>query len=250
MEREDLKKRSWFKSSTEEIQQKILSLPPEADGFIADLLARPDVVGGVRQLQIVDVWTSGFMAKFSIMIQMLVQPIDKPGVVYTYEYHSWKQGPESGSKGLLLVETDGKITHYVVLRGEKFAPAQTVWDTVGGFSAPDEKGVEGMMARIKKELQEELGFSPKLKEVISLGRLRIDSGLTNNWPHCFAVIVEGEVKVEDVKDNLDIYEMRSGVVVLPIKEMKSFIEKNDDAYFSRITLVLFARGILPVELLK
>jgi len=244
-----LRKYPWIKESTAEVLEKLFGLPESANGFLKDLSKRPIEGGGVRILNLEKISFSPFPNIFGIIPFFRVQVLNNPEIEYGYEYISWKQGPESGSKGLILLENEeGEITHVVLLKGFKFAVGEEVYDAVGGFASPDEEGIAGMIRRFETEIKEELGIPDiKITRTIPLGRLQVDAGLTNNYPNLFAAVVDGsqiDLK-EDVEiENPDPYEMRASVVVIPVEELDRFVLENDDAYFLGCVARLRVMGII------
>ena len=135
-----LREREWFKKTESELQIELATLPDDHDGYLVDLAQRPEEVAGVK----VESLAKLARGNFALVSVFNVRRLDTD-TAYTYEYISWKQGPKSGSKGLVLIEHEGKITHFILLRGDKFATARKEWDSVGGFAEPDEKGIRGLL---------------------------------------------------------------------------------------------------------
>lgn len=240
----------WFKATRGDMRQKLLNLPENANGFLKDLIQHPVRGGGVLLINLEDIFYSPFSI-YGILVSFRVQNLKNLELIYGYEYFSWKQGPESGSKGVLLIEKEGKITHVISLRGFKFAAGKEVDDTIGGFANPDETGVAGMIKRFDKEIREELGIpNIKVKQIIPLGLLQVDAGLTNNRPNLFAAVVDGEemqLKDYEETENPDPYELRTSVIVTPIDRIGDFArEENNDAYFLACIARLILTGILPI----
>ena len=244
-----LRERPWIKESATEVLEKLFGLPEDANGFLEDLLEHPTEGGGVRILDLEKISFSPFPNIFGIMAFFRVQVIKNPEVIYGYEYHSWKQGPESGSKGLILLENEeGEITHVVLLKGFKFAVGREVHDIVGGFASPDEEGIAGMIQRFETEIKEELGIPDiEIKRTIPLGRLQVDAGLTNNYPNLFAAVIDGsqmDLREGEEIENSDPYEMRASVVVVSVEDLDQFVLENDDAYFLACSVRLGVMGII------
>lgn len=179
--------------------------------------------GGVRVRRILDVLIPAGRI-FGIFTNLEVERVDNPSVVFAYQYFSWRQGPECGAKGLVLIEdARGHVTHFVALSGFSFAPAMDTTDLPGGFAEVDEQGVKGMIARFDKEIREELGVEDlKIKRVISLGSYHPDRGLTNESPELFAAVIDAStaerIPVGQWR-NPDPFEMRSVPNVLPIDKL-------------------------------
>ena len=245
---ERLRNLSWFKSTRVEIQSKLLNLPESANGFMNDLLNRPIRGGGVLVLSLEELFYSPFENIFGITPIFKVQSLDDPEIVYHYEYYSWKQGPESGSKGLLLLQNNGKITHIVLLTGFKFAIGKDGYDTIGGFNSPDETNIMGMIQRFDTEIKEELGMPEiRVNNIIPLGRLMPDAGQTNNHPYIFAAVIDGDdidIKEYEETSNPDLFEMRASIIVVPIERLDDYVLEIDDSFFLSCVRRLEAKGII------
>ena len=79
-----------------------------------------------------------------------------------------------------------------------------------------------------------------LNEIISLGRVEPDSGMTNNHPNLYAVIIDfGENIYPEVQAGEKLEE-NEGLVLWPVSEISEIVSKCDDSYFlsalSRLTL--------------
>ena len=249
----ELQKRSFWKATQPSIQQQILGLPDDCAGYLEDLINRQIEVGGVRKIAISELIVPDACPIFSILTIYLVQSLKDPSLAYRYQYHSWKHGPNSGSKGLLFVRNGFKLTHLLCLRGESFAVGGPTFDTFGGFIEVKKDDINKMVGNFKREISEEMGLKPEdeldLEEIIPLGRLFVDRGLTNNHPFIFAAVVNGEkatkIKTEEDAGNPDPYEMRSGTFLVPIKDVsgqKGFAMQNDDGYFLSIMMRMVALG--------
>jgi hypothetical protein len=244
---EQLKLTMWFQNTSPELQTEVVSLPQEGkenhDGFLQDLMQRPSELGGVRVQRLVELPRGSFalIPKFEVL--------NEAGISYTYEYVSWRHGPESGAKGLVFVRsTDGGVSHFIVLRGDKFATGKREWDTVGGFIDKNVEGVQTVMQRIDKEIKEELGVEDiKINGVRDLGVLAPDAGMTNNRPGLFAAFISAEEasKISDEPLNPDVYELRAGAIVFPISQLPEIIMRNSDSFFHATILRSIAFGILP-----
>ncbi|KKU12121.1 MAG: hypothetical protein UX17_C0056G0007 [Parcubacteria group bacterium GW2011_GWC2_45_7] len=247
-----LQARPWFKATSSSLRELLLELPWETcAGFLTDLAARPDELGGVRVIALADLLIPDTSPIFGIFAVFQVQVLKDLQLVYWYQYFSWRQGPESGSKGVVLVRRGGRITHIVVMRGDSFAVGGSTFDGIGGFAEPTEVGVTGMLNRFRTEIGEELGLPElRLEEVIPLGRMYPDRGMTNNHPHLFAAVISGDEAArlgEGEAPNPDPWEMRSGPVVVPVEALwgpQGFVMQNDDSYFGTCMARLVALGLL------
>ncbi len=247
-----LQTKEWFRNTSPEIQNLLLNLPGsdidngknDCTGFLVDLAKRPESGGGIRYLQIAQVMIPDARPIFGIIVVFEVQNL-KSNAIYHYQYFSWRHGPASGVKGLLLIEDErsGRITHLVVMRGYKNGPACIEFDCIGGFA--EGKGVSDDIAR---ELREELGLPeiPPIKRRIELGRLATDAGMTNNRPSLYATIISCDSASaihEGESANPDPWEPRSGPIIVPVEQLSELIRHNDDAYFHACLSRLAANGI-------
>lgn len=252
---ERLQQRPWFQASSPELQMALIGLPdnPEIkdtwNGFLADLADRGDVIGGAQVLRLVALPRGNFAGTPMFEVRNLAN-----GQVYTYEFISWKHGPASGSKGLILIrdEETQLITHFVVLQGEKFATGKQGFDSVGGFGDPGADGVVTLQDRIALEIREELGVSDlAVADIIDLGRLMTDPGMTNNNPGVFCGIVNAlqARKISAAPRNPDWRELDAAVLVRPISDLASMVMVNGDTFFLTAVVRAIAAGILPPEVL-
>lgn len=250
--RDMIKEKPWFKASDTDIQAKLMSLGEECSGFLEDLATRPDIIGNVRVLALVELLIPKRAPVYGIFPIFLVQRQENPSFVYTYQYFSWCQGPLAGAKGILLVEdSGGQITHFIVNRGQKFATGTKTYDGFGGFAEIGENSIDSMRDRFRTEIQEELGLEEiYLKEIVDLGRLYVDAGMTNNHPKIFAAIIDEEQakKIESgTKKNDDPRELQMGTVIRPINELPQFALENDDSFFlSCVCRFAMKRGFIAI----
>jgi hypothetical protein len=242
-----LAERAWFRGTDPSLQHALLTLPEDParrndwNGLLADLAARPESIGGVTMLRMKELKAGNFAAL------MIFDVVNDAGTFYTYEMVSWKFGPMSGAKGIVFIRTNGRITHFVVLRGEKFATGMLEYDSVGGFA---ELGVDGVITipeLIANEIRQELGaMDLEVADVIDLGRHLVDPGMTNNRPGLFASIIDaGQVaKISRVPVNLDELELRAGPLVLPIRQLGDFFQEDEDAFFRAAVGMAVNQGII------
>ncbi len=250
---QDLITKPWFQDTDPRLQLELATLPQEGkenhDGFLRDMANRPDEIGGVTVKKLDSLARGNFalIPKFGVK--------NSKGDEFTYEYVSWRYGPESGAKGIVFVEdAEKKLSHFIVLRGDKFATGGPAWDSVGGFAdlnTGDSAGkqVTTMLGRIETEIKEELGAPEiKIKEVYDLGNILPDAGMTNNNPDLFAAIIDGseakKVSTDIHADNPDAFELRAGGVVIPIGQLPEVVKMNNDAFFLSAVSRSLAHGVI------
>lgn len=244
-----LAERPWFQATAPELRTELLTLPEDDaarnnfNGFLADLAGRPDTISGVEVLELIRLPRGNF----AIIPMFRVRNV-AAGVVYTYEYVSWKHGPVSGAKGIVFVRTGGVITHFILLRGEKFAPGKFVYDTIGGFADLNVDGVTKLIDRFKVEIQEELGVPDLVvEEALPLGSLLPDAGMTNNNPTLFGAIIDGgqTARLSRRPVNLDVLELAAGSLVFDIRQLAEVCRVNDDGFFLASVLRAIVHGMIP-----
>jgi len=244
---EKLREKKWFQETAPELQKQLLSLPSKGienhDGFLADLADRPDTISNIKVERMIELPRGSF----ALVPKFEVSRLDNPSTRYTYEYVSWRNGPMTGEKGVVFVEDAGKTTHFIVLRGEKFATGKKSWDSVGGFADLHVDGITTQNERTVREIQEELGVpNLVLTRKVDLGRINTDVGMTNNEPGIFAAFVNGTdaQKISSKPLNGDIHELKSGAVVFPIDQLPQIVLTNSDGIFLSIIARAWAKGII------
>lgn len=248
---ESLMERPWFQRTSKELQRELAELPQQGrenhDGFLTDLAGRPDKIGGVEVIELLKLPRGNF----ALLPMFKVR--NEAGTEYTYEYVSWRYGPESGAKGLVFVENDGQISHFIVLRGDKFATGKRESDSVGGFMDLNVEGITTVLQRIQREVKEELGV-PELKvnKVFDLGVIVPDSGMTNNRPRLFAAVIDANDAqgISEAPLNPDEYELRAGTIIIPISQLPEIIESNNDGFFLSAVARAASKGIIPFDQLR
>ncbi len=244
---EKLQEKEWFLKSDPLIQKQLLTLPDKGrenhDGFLKDLANRKEVISNIKVERMIDLPRGSF----ALVPKFEVSRIDNPSLRYTYEYVSWRTGPLSGAKGVVFVEKEGQTTHFIVLKGEKFAPAKKTFDTIGGFIDVNSDGVSTIHERTIAEIQQELGV-PKLEvsRVVNLGNVLPDAGMTNNEPSLFAAFISDKDlgKISSTPINPDVHELKSGAVIFPMADLPKIVMSNNDGYFLSTIARAWAKGII------
>ena len=235
-----LKSRGWFKASRKSIREELISLTkdPNTHGFVEDLANRPDSLGNVKLIKILRLTHAPEKyGIYGIVAWFLVRTAE--GQEKAEGIYSWAFGPKSGAKLLVLLKHRNKITHLALLKNEKFPIGAKVYDLVGGFPRFNESVFE----MITRQLYEDLGIvgsgSIKIGEIIGLGRVAPDAGMTNNHPFIYAVIMELADKVFPPINIGEIYEEEGEIVLWPVERLSELVNKVDDAYFlSALTRVI------------
>mgnify|MGYP000846215938 CR=1 FL=1 len=245
---EKLQEKKWFQKTDGELQKKLLTLPDKGienhNGFLEDLANRPEEISNIKVERMIDLPHGSF----ALVPKFEVSRLDNPAKRFTYEYVSWRNGPLTGEKGVVFVEKNGVTTHFIVLRGEKFATGKKSWDSVGGFADLGVDGVKTVADHTVKELQEELGVPDiKILRKVDLGTVNTDVGMTNNEPGIFAAFIDGAdaAKISSRPINGDKYELHSGAVIFPMSELPKVVMTNTDSMFLSTIARAWAKGIIP-----
>lgn len=238
-----LQERDWFKNTAAEVQIELARLPESFDGFLKDLSERPDRISNVTPIRMLSTGQRNFC------IAPIFDVRFDDGKSGTYEYVSWKYGPESGVKGIVLIERNGTPTHFILLKGEKFSTGKMETSCLGGFMTPDPQGAVNHFDSIIKELREELG-SPDIELVRNpdiLGQVNVDTGLTNNSPILFLAHIDASAvnAIPDDPENADSFELRAKTSIYPISQLWKVVAEDRDGLFLSTVAKAFARGLLP-----
>lgn len=243
-----LMEKDWFIRSKADVRGILIQLAPQIRGFLRDLLARPSEGGGVRLVRLQSILYPHDCALYGILINFEVEKISNPEIKYCYQHFEWKQGHKSGSKGVVLLENEGKITHIICRYAFAFAAGKKLFDTFGGF-ADSVESVTDLLKVFERELKEEIGIPDlKVKRYIPLGEVHIDRGMTSNCPDLFAAVIDGKEASKISKDNqncnTDIFEMTSSIFIWPIQQIRSLITINTDSLFLACIARLYSELII------
>lgn len=246
--KKSLSQKSWFQLTSPKLRQELLSLPENHNGYLRDLASRPEKIANIRVNKLVKLARGNFAIISVFEIRNLTN-----GLISTYEYVSWRHGSHCGAKGLLLIKNGDRLTHFVVLHGEKFATALQETDLPGGFiEARDDNACDPMVRRFTTELEEELGLKNVALEgsPIDLGVVAVDPGMTNSRVRLYVATINASFTDRiDAGRNTDSLELAMGAAIIPIECLASYLEKCEAAFFGQCVLRAVNRGFIPVEAL-
>jgi dTDP-glucose 4,6-dehydratase len=245
----NLEDKKWYQSSPQEVKDKteFLAEDPDTFGFVEDLSSREDVVNDKKINKLLKIEYSDVEGERVYGIAAWFEVEDKKGQKESWGYYSWGRGQKSGSKIAVLVKNKDKITHLVFRREQKFATSSAEYTLAGGFSRLNEGLLDFVARNIYVDLDIDfLKADAEIKEIISLGRLSPDTGMTSNKPTLYSVIVELKNKYADISED-QIIENEDGVVIWPISKMADLINKVDDAYFLAAAARLLSEGIIKLK---
>jgi len=237
----------WFADSTPEIQEEVLTLPEDFHGYIDDLSHRPDEVGEIDIVRLSRIFRGSFLITsiFDVRSNLTNQE-------FTYEYVSWKTGNYTGMRGIIFLENEGKITHFIVGKKFRFTTTKEEFESLGGlfFKIEDNKTLN-----LSKKIQDEINFHLGIKEikfarVIDLGRVNPDFGMTNNSATIFAAVINInnipiEISKEDFRTSHKLVNFETKIV--NISEFPDYVKKVNDNYFLAATARLLLSDEITLE---
>ena len=123
------------------------------------------------------------------------------------------------------------------------------YNLAGGFPKLNESILNFILRSLKKDLNLDIQSGKiTLSEIISLGRVAPDSGMTNNHPNLYAVIIDFSENVFPKIQAGDKFEEDNGLVLWPINEVSEIVNKCDDSYFLAAMARLTLSGIYTINL--
>jgi len=246
----NLQSKKWFQATSKELRKEIesLAMNPSTFGYVEDLAGREDKIGSDKLLRLVKI--DHAEPEFGIYgIATWFEVENEKKEVRSEGYYSWGWGPKSGAKLLVLARRKGEITHLAFQREDKFPTGSVVYNLAGGFPKLNESVLNFIIRSLRKDLGLDIREgSITLNEIISLGRIAPDSGMTNNHPNLYAVIIDfADDKFPDVQIG-DKFEEGTGIVLWPVSEISEIVNKCDDSYFLAAMARLTLSGIYTINL--
>ena len=244
----NLQRHNWLKNTDKDIVDHLSELPEDYNPYLLDLTKRPDEIGDLDVLKLTKV---GF-GKFMIMLVFEVRS-NFTNQVFSYEYVSWKTGTNPGARGIVFLETNGQISHFLVLKSHKFSTASETYDSIGGLYLRFYKNqMQNLPRKIEDEIKFHLGLEKiDFKKVINLGRCHPDYGMTNNQSDLFAAIIDvSHLPNLVTKDDFRTTHKPVGfeLKIVPISEIKDYLlNKIDDNYFLSAAARCLVHPQIPLE---
>lgn len=245
----NLEGKKWYQNSSEAIKNEIktLGINPSTFGYVEDLASREDHLDGDTIIKLVKIEHGdpeygiyGIGSWFEVENGKKEKRMEG--------YYSWGWGPKSGAKLLVLIKRNGEITHLATQREQKFPTGAIEYALAGGFPKLNESVLDFIVRSFQKDLK--LSIPKKdvvIDQIISLGRMNPDSGMTNNKPNLYAVIVDlSDELYKDIKKG-DKFEENEGIVLWPIEKLADLVNKCDDAYFLSALTRLSLSGTSPIK---
>ena len=246
----NLNSKKWFQNSTDEIKAEVkaLAMSPSTFGYVEDLSNHEDRIDKDTLLKLIMIdHAPAEFPIYGITTRFVVQ--DSKGEMKSEGYFSWGWGPKSGAKLIVLVRKNGEITHLAFQREAKFPTGSVEYNLAGGFPKLNESILNFILRSLKKDLNLDIQSGKiTLSEIISLGRVAPDSGMTNNHPNLYAVIIDFSENVFPKIQAGDKFEEDNGLVLWPINEVSEIVNKCDDSYFLAAMTRLTLSGIYTINL--
>jgi dTDP-glucose 4,6-dehydratase len=245
-----LESKKWFKDSSDEIKNEIktLAMNPATFGYVEDLSSHEAKIGEDTLLKLIKIEHAPTeFGIYGIGTWFVVE--NGNGDKRSEGYYSWGWGPKSGAKLLVLVRRGGEITHFAFQREGKFPTGSIEYNLAGGFPKLNESVLNFILRSLKKDLNlDARDENITLSEIVSLGRVAPDSGMTNNHPNLYAVIVDFGDNIYPNVEAGDKYEENEGIVLWPISDVSEIVSKCDDSYFLAAMSRLTLSGIYTINL--
>ncbi len=235
-----LDSKKWFQDSSDEIKNEIktLAMNPATFGYVEDLSSHEDKIGEDTLLKLIKIEHAPTeFGIYGIGTWFVVE--NKNGDKRSEGYYSWGWGPKSGAKLLVLIRRKGEITHFAFQREGKFPTGSIEYNLAGGFPRLNESVLNFILRSLKKDLDlDARDENITLSEIISLGRVAPDSGMTNNHPNLYAVIV-------DFGDNVDVTDLEDVVITSQLGQGTLTVDPSSiQTADSDITMSMTARDML------
>lgn len=235
---------AWFKNTSLDIQAELLGLSPDYDGFLEDIAARPDEIGelDVLNLKKIDYGHFLILPVFEVRSTLTNQ-------IFTYEYVSWKTGSHPGAKGIIFLETEGEITHFLVSKSHSFSTGTEKFEAIGGlYLRFFENKLENLPKKIEQEICFHLGVDKlNFKKIVDLGLAHPDLGMTNNTSKLFAATIDiSDLPNLTTKEDFRATHKPTGfeLKIIHISELSTYLNIIDDNYFlSAIARILVSKEI-------
>lgn len=217
----------------------MLKAPDTYESFVNELAERPEQIGNIEVIKMVSI---GFGNHFALPI-FEVKNTDT-GKVFEYEYIGRKRGEKHSVRGLILIEKDGELTHFLVRKSWRFAVAGEVKESIGSVYEPDDESRKDKFL-YKNYLESAFGEQMNIKDIkfdrfYDLGWIYPDVGMSHHKVSIFAAVIDGNKtdwtkQVPSTKINLKNYDFV--YELLPKNELVEYIQKTNDSHL----LAIFGR---------
>ncbi|KKR67379.1 MAG: hypothetical protein UU09_C0031G0011 [Microgenomates group bacterium GW2011_GWA2_40_6] len=234
-----IKNKRWYQDSSQEIQEKIDEIPEDFQGFLNDLADREEENGFyfIKKLKQI-FWDDRYVVPtFEVKSK-------KDNSDYVNSFVAWRKGVHRSINSLVLVETQGEITHFIAKKSIRFATGREIYESIGSIHPPrdvDENSQE-YMQYLQQEFEKTLRLpNLKISRLINLGNIYPDAGMTDTIVKLIAIKVE-TCDINEIKNYIDgnIYNDKRydyGFEIIPIERLLKFLSETNDSFL----LAIFGR---------
>lgn len=234
-----LRSRLWFKNTNQKIQRQILDLPERSNGFINDLADRPEKFGDFEIIRM-NIFT---YAKPFAFCSFEVKS-NFTGEIYQIVVNSWDKGMFHSLRGIILLESNGKISHFVLRNVQRFSASKEMSESLGSIYPPENfrSGNKLPVVYLENKIQEMMRL-PKIKieKCFDLGQIYPDPGMSDNIVSLYAAVIkikspeEFESYIKDKK--YDDRNYTFSFSMRPVEELLNFLSQTQDSFL----LAIFGR---------
>ncbi|MFA5025765.1 MAG: hypothetical protein WC503_04630 [Candidatus Shapirobacteria bacterium] len=231
-----LRSRKWFQTSTKEIQNKILTIPEIFNGFLNDLADRQENFDDFETLRMVDFNYNDHFAHSVFEVKS-----NFTGITGQKVYTAWKKGSYHSMRGILLLETNGRISHFLVRNCQRYAVGEEISESIGSIHPPMDLIMGGKIPTMY--LEQELKNMTRLPKVeinryFDLGKIYPDPSMSDNIVSLFAVTT----KINNIEEISKHFENKKyddkgysfSFEVIQIEKLLDFLSKTNDAFLLSI----------------
>ena len=239
-----LSEKKWFRKTDFDIQKKVLTLPPDFDGYLSDLAVRRDEYKGIDVLRLIDIPRGNYN-----LISLFEVRSQKTNEIFTYEYSSSKFGRNPGFRGILFLESNGEIKYFILRHTEKFAIGSSLFETIGGYIQFVGGKLVNMPKTVEDQLRDQLGFKEiNIKRFIDLGLIATDPGSLSSRTSIFAATIDvSSAHMRRLENKIfRTKPVTFQLVVEPIERIREYVAKTDESFFLACVLRLVAQGVISL----
>lgn len=250
--------KAWFGRTSIDVRNELLALASDADpnhdcsGFLSRLAALPDAFDGLAVDRILRVHApvhpDGRMYK--IVVTYRLRRVDGQGKPFEYPLMEYRQGPNAGTKGIVLARDGGRTTHVFTLVAPSIAAGALVGNCIGGLRERIGDRWETDAECFLREAREELATADlEFEELHLLGAPCFSPSETSLAGSLMGGIVAVdrvrhllEASVGQQADAIELTRTRA----IPIGDLRRYLlEENRDGVFGNCVVLALAKGILP-----
>lgn len=241
-----LKEHNWFKKSSFELQKTLLTLPADFEACLNDLANRPDEIGNLETLKMVDFKLGNYHAIPVFEVQSRVN-----NQKYNWDYAVSRFGKNPGFRGLIFVEVDNKIKYFLIKREVRFPLGYETYESIGGYIQFRENKLINLPKNVDDQIRRQLGIKDiVVSRFIDLGQMYPDTAMTNSHISLFAAVIKGDNlnKINSLSERqYKTKKITFELLVVPIERLREFIHKVDESYFHACVTRLLSMGILDLS---